>query len=174
MPKKKMETQIVLCGRGGQGVLFLTRLLDEVALSRGSNVISSETHGMAMRGGSVVSYVKIGNFNSPLIRAGQADILLALSQSEIALNKHLIKKGSRQIYCNASSGGYGFIDATAIARDLGSVVVTNLVLLGFACGHPEFPFDFGAVETVLQKISPPRVLKINTMALTTGNRKSMS
>ena len=67
MPKKKIETQIVICGRGGQGVLFLTRLLDEVALSRGNNVISFETHGMAMRGGSVVSYIKIGNFNSPLI-----------------------------------------------------------------------------------------------------------
>ena len=100
MPKKKMETQIVLCGRGGQGVLFLTRLLDEVALSRGSHVISSETHGMAMRGGSVVSYIKIGNFNSPLIRAGQADILLALSESEVSLNRHLLKQGSGQIYCN--------------------------------------------------------------------------
>ena len=167
-----METQIVLCGRGGQGVLFLTRLLDEVALSRGSHVISSETHGMAMRGGSVVSYIKIGAFNSPLIRAGQADILIALSEPEVALNCHLLRQGSGQIYCNTPARGPGFIDATSIARDLGSVVVTNLVLLGFTCGHPEFPFDFEVVKEVLEQISPPRVLKINNMALTEGNRKS--
>ena len=59
MPKKKMETQIVLCGRGGQGVLFLTRLLDEVALSGGSHVISSETHGMAMRGDRLFPTLKL-------------------------------------------------------------------------------------------------------------------
>jgi len=174
MPKKKMETQIVLCGRGGQGVLFLTRLLDEVALSGGSHVISSETHGMAMRGGSVVSYIKIGNFSSPLIRAGQGDILLALSESEVALNSHLLKQGSEHIYCNTPSRGPGFIDATAIARNLGSVVVTNLVLLGFACGHPGFPFDFSSVEEVLRKLSPPRVLKSNITALTQGHRRSMT
>lgn len=174
MPKKKIETQIVICGRGGQGVLFLTRLLDEVALFRGNNVISSETHGMAMRGGSVVSYIKIGDFNSPLIRAGRADILIALSESEVSLNRHLLKEETRQIYCNAPDHRPGFIDATAIARDLGSVVVTNLVLLGFACGHPAFPFEFTVVEEVLKQISPSRVLKINQMALTEGNKRSIN
>ncbi len=174
MQRKKVETQIVLCGRGGQGVLFLTRLLDEVALSGGNNVISSETHGMAMRGGSVVSYIKVGNFNSPLIRAEQADILIALSESEVAHNSHLLKKGSRQIYCNAPVHKPGFIDATAIARGLGSVVVTNLVLLGFACGHSTFPFEFKAVEEVLKRISPSRVLKINQTALAEGNRRSIN
>jgi len=174
MQRKKVETQIVLCGRGGQGVLFLTRLLDEVALSGGNNVISSETHGMAMRGGSVVSYIKVGNFNSPLIRAEQADILIALSESEVPHNSHLLKKGSRQIYCNAPVHKPGFIDATAIARDLGSVVVTNLVLLGFACGHSTFPFEFKAVEEVLKRISPSRVLKINQTALAEGNRRSIN
>jgi indolepyruvate ferredoxin oxidoreductase beta subunit len=174
MPKKKIETQIVICGRGGQGVLFLTRLLDEVALSRGNNVISSETHGMAMRGGSVVSYIKVGNFNSPLIRAEQADVLIALSESEVTLNRHLLKKGSHQIFCNSPDNKPGFIDATAIARDLGSVVVTNLVLLGFACGNPAFPFAFDVVEEVLKQISPSRVLKINQMALAEGNRRSIN
>jgi len=174
MPKQRLETQIVICGRGGQGVLFLTRLLDEVALSLGNNVISSETHGMAMRGGSVVSYIKIGNFNSPLIRAEQADILIALSESEVALNNHLLKKGSRQVYCNTPAHKPCFIDATAIARDLGSVVVTNLVLLGFACGHPAFPFEFKVVEKVLKQISPSRLLKINQMALAEGNRRSLN
>ena len=95
------DVQIIICGRGGQGILFLTRLLDEVALNLGQNVISSETHGMAMRGGSVVSYVKIGNFNSPLIRSGQGDVLLALSESELPLNRHLLKKEGGQIYVNS-------------------------------------------------------------------------
>ena len=55
----------------------------------GEDVISSETHGMAMRGGSVVSYVRIGNYKSPLIRAGQADIILSLAEQELALYMHI-------------------------------------------------------------------------------------
>jgi indolepyruvate ferredoxin oxidoreductase beta subunit len=43
-------TQMILCGRGGQGIVFLTRLLGDIATQKGLNVISSETHGMAVRG----------------------------------------------------------------------------------------------------------------------------
>jgi len=163
-----MEVQIVICGRGGQGVLFLTRLLDNVALSLGNNVISSETHGMAMRGGSVASYIKIGEFYSPLIRSEQGDILIVLSEPELPLYTHLLKKGSRQIYVNSPDSTEGAINAEKIAEALGSTIVTNLVLLGFACGHPEFPFEYETVRDILKKMSPPRVLAINVKALTEG------
>jgi indolepyruvate ferredoxin oxidoreductase beta subunit len=170
MAKKTLAVQIVLCGRGGQGILFLTRLLDEVALSLGHNVISSEIHGMAMRGSSVASHIRIGEFYSPLIRSGQGDILIALSESEVPFNTHLLKKGNGQIYVNSPDSKQGAIHAEKIAEDLDSPVVANLVLLGFACGHPEFPFAYERVKDILKKMSPPRVMDLNSRALMEGYR----
>lgn len=60
-----MNMQIAITGRGGQGVLFLTRILSECALEMGLEAIASETHGMAMRGGSVISTLKVGAFRGP-------------------------------------------------------------------------------------------------------------
>ncbi len=168
MTKKKIDSQIVICGRGGQGVLFLTRLIDEVAVHQGNNVISSETHGMAMRGGSVASYIRIGDYASPLIRTGQADIILALTDSELQFNNHLLKKDTGTVFVNSPNKKNNAVNATRISKDLGSVVVANLVLLGYACKDDTFPFDFSTVKTVLKKISPPRFLDSNIEALTAG------
>jgi len=170
--KAQTDSQIIICGRGGQGILFLTKLLDAVAVSRGCDVISSETHGMAMRGGSVVSYIKIGAYHSPLVAAGQGDVLIVLSSSELARNRYLVAEDCRQIYINDADAGGGTIDATRIATALGSVVVTNLVLLGFACGHAGFPFSFETVRNVLEKISPERVREVNIRALTRGYERA--
>ena len=164
--------QIIICGRGGQGVLFLTRILDEAALADGKNVISSETHGMAMRGGSVASFIRIGPFASPLIRSGQGDIIFALAESEVERNIHLLKKNGGQVYVNSAANGLGAIDATGIAHELGSLVVSNLILLGFACAHRDFPFSFAAVKKVLRRISSPKVLDINMRALTAGYKRA--
>lgn len=164
--------QMVICGRGGQGVLFLTRILDEAALAEGKNVISSETHGMAMRGGSVVSFIRIGSFASPLIRSGQGDIILALSDAEVERNIHLLNKTGGQVYVNSADNGAGAIDATGIAQELGSLVVSNLVLLGFACAHRDFPFSFAAVKKVIKRISSPKVLEINVRALAEGYKRA--
>ena len=172
MAKRTMDLQIIICGRGGQGVLFLTRLLDNVALSLGHCVISSETHGMAMRGGSVVSTIRIGEFYSPLIRAGQGDIMMALSEAEVSPNVHLLKNGSTQIYVNSPDNKQGAIHAEKIAESLGSHVVTNLVLLGFSCGHPEFPFEYEVIKNMLREMSPQRMLDINTKALAEGYQAS--
>jgi indolepyruvate ferredoxin oxidoreductase beta subunit len=174
MAGDKGGLQIVICGRGGQGVLFLTRVLDEAALSEGRDVISSETHGMAMRGGSVVSSIRVGPFASPLIRSGQADIMMALADSEVERNMHLLKKTGGQVYVNSAASRAGSIDATAIAHELGALVVSNLVLLGFACAHREFPFSFATVKKVLKRISSPRALDINLRALTEGYKRAKS
>ena len=171
MASTRNGIQVVICGRGGQGVLFLTRVLDEAALAGGKNVISSETHGMAMRGGSVVSHIRIGSFASPLIRSGQGDILLALSDSEVERNMHLLKKTGGQVYVNSAASRASAIDASGMAHELGSLVVSNLVLLGFACSHQAFPFGFAAVKKVLKRISSPRALDINLRALTEGFKR---
>ena len=69
---------------------------------------------------------------------------------------------------NSAARRSGTIDATGMAHELGSLVVSNLVLLGFACAHREFPFSFATVKKVLKRISSPRVLDINLRALTEG------
>ena len=85
-----MNMQIAITGRGGQGVLFLTRILSECALDMGLEVIASETHGMAMRGGSVISTLKVGPFRGPLIGSGQADLMLVLDPGSYETFSHLL------------------------------------------------------------------------------------
>jgi len=74
--------QYVIVGIGGQGILFSSRVLGHIAMSKGETVIGSEVHGMAQRGGSVISHFKIGDYSSPLVKAGEADTLLAFDQNE--------------------------------------------------------------------------------------------
>lgn len=160
--------QIVLCGRGGQGIIFLTRLLGEVAVMRGLPVISSETHGMAMRGGAVASFIRIGNFFSPLIRSGQADIIMALSEHELSAHKHYAKKLGAQLYVNTKKSYERSIDADGIAIQLGSPLSANLVLLGYASAYPDFPFTRDEIIDVLKKISPQKRIDQNITLFSRG------
>lgn len=160
--------QVVLCGRGGQGVLFLTRLIDETVLAAGGNVISSETHGMAMRGGSVASYVRIGAFRSPLIRAGQADAILALSEPELEMNRYLLHADSGRVLVNRATGSVDCVDASCIARQLGIPMAANLVLLGAACVRELLPCTLEQIKAVAVAISPERFQRQNIDALDAG------
>lgn len=85
--------QYVIVGIGGQGILFSSRVLGHIALSRGEGVIGSEVHGMAQRGGSVISHFKMGDHLSPLVKAGDADVLLAFDQNEGIRNLHFLREG---------------------------------------------------------------------------------
>jgi indolepyruvate ferredoxin oxidoreductase, beta subunit len=156
-----MKQQIIVSGIGGQGVLFVTRILAETAIERGMEVLTSETHGMAMRGGTVISHVKAGPFTSPLVRTGQADIGLFLHAENREVHRGFLKPGGT-MYVNAEKGGEGdAIDATGIARDHGSLVIANLVLLGFAVRQGGLFCDAVTVEAVLKRISPARLLEMN-------------
>ncbi|MDP2658824.1 MAG: 2-oxoacid:acceptor oxidoreductase family protein, partial [Candidatus Deferrimicrobium sp.] len=88
-----MRRQVVLSGVGGQGILFLSRLLAEAAIAGGFPVLTSETHGMAQRGGVVVSHLKVGGFDSPLVRMGRADLLLVLKEENVALHRVFLADG---------------------------------------------------------------------------------
>jgi Pyruvate/2-oxoacid:ferredoxin oxidoreductase gamma subunit len=88
-----VDVKLVLAGVGGQGVLFATRLLSETAQVLELEFISSEVHGMSQRGGSVVSYLKIGPYESPLVRRGSADVLLAFALDEGYRNLGLLRPG---------------------------------------------------------------------------------
>jgi indolepyruvate ferredoxin oxidoreductase beta subunit len=163
-----VRQQIIVSGIGGQGVLFLTRVLAEAVLETGQDVLTSETHGMAMRGGTVVSHIKVGDFRSPLIRRGQADIGLFLHADNWAVHGDYMKP-TAGVFINASApGDHRRIDATGIAKKDGALVVANLVLLGFALTEGSLFCDAAAVEAVIRRISPSRQLDMNLKGLQSG------
>ena len=73
---------IYLVGVGGQGIVTASRIIGDAAISAGRNVLLSETHGMAQRGGSVICTARIGDMYSPLIPDGQADLILSFELLE--------------------------------------------------------------------------------------------
>jgi indolepyruvate ferredoxin oxidoreductase, beta subunit len=136
--KETIDQQIVVSGVGGQGVLFITRLLAEAAVAKGFRVLTSETHGMAQRGGSVVSHLKVGGFFSPLIRPATADGLLALASENLSQNAFYLKPGGwtvvnkKEAVPTDGRPDTFAIDAEKPALALGAPKSVNLILLGFA------------------------------------------
>lgn len=134
----KLRQQIVISGVGGQGVLFVTRLLAEAAIARGFPVLTAETHGMAQRGGSVVSHLKVGDFASPLIRSGCADGLLGLKAESLDLHGHYIRPGGWRIVNSTTAlAGAACLDANALAARTDNPRAVNLVMLGFALARSD-------------------------------------
>lgn len=163
-----MKQQIIISGRGGQGVLFVTRLLAEAGLEAGADVLTSETHGMAMRGGTVVAHVKVGDFKSPLIRKGKADVGLFLTDANIPIHGDFVRPDGRRIVNTGQSGAYEGIDATAIAKELGSLLATNLVLLGFAAWRGALFCNEEVMRRVIEQTSRPQQLEINLKGFERG------
>jgi indolepyruvate ferredoxin oxidoreductase beta subunit len=152
-----MKIQMIISGVGGQGVLFATRIFAAMALAEGHPLIGSETHGMSQRGGSVITHLKIGEFDSPLVKKGTADILLSLEKNEAYRTISFVKHGA-----DGKNGGLCFVNAPdpdymderikaylmergieihvfgadQVARQAGSVRSANIALIGFACAHP--------------------------------------
>jgi indolepyruvate ferredoxin oxidoreductase, beta subunit len=164
--------QLILCGRGGQGIVFLTRLLGEIATQKGLDVISSETHGMAVRGGSVNSHLKIGPFRSPLVRTGQADYLLSMDESETSNNEHFLGNGGL-VFENSllpSKHDVFRVDAAGLARSIGRIQLENVVLLGFAASLADLGVPFDDIENKLATEKRETVRRNNLMALKAGSK----
>jgi indolepyruvate ferredoxin oxidoreductase beta subunit len=135
-----MKQQIVISGVGGQGVLFVTRLLAEAAIIKGFSVFTSETHGMAQRGGTVLSHLKVGNFSSPLIRPANADGLLALKPGGLNQHGFYLKPHAwaavnrREGVVQDSKSPVFAVDADGLAQHIHQPKSVNLILLGFTVG----------------------------------------
>ncbi len=169
-----MQQQIAISGLGGQGVLFITRLLAETAMSMGLDAISSETHGMAMRGGAVVSHLKVGSWPSPLIRAGQADIAMFLAQENIAVHPQLIGEKTSVVVNGEGNEPYMFINASRLAEEVvGSRQAENMALLGFALGKKRLFCDLDQLTRVLGEFSRNKAaLETGLKALNAGFNKA--
>ena len=135
---KTVRQQILISGVGGQGVLFITSLLAEAAISKGLPVFTSETHGMAQRGGTVVSHLKVGDFSSPLIRPFKADGLLVLKDENIAQHGAFLKTGGwAVINCGndlkpEKKIAARAVDADKLAQEISNPKSANLIVLGYA------------------------------------------
>jgi indolepyruvate ferredoxin oxidoreductase beta subunit len=162
--------EMILCGRGGQGIVFLTRLMGQIAASKNLNVISSETHGMAVRGGSINSHLRIGPFYSSLIRQGYADFLLSLDRSETANNIHFLKPGGLIVENSPlpDDARVRRVDAAAIGRSLGRVQLENVVLIGFASTMDGFPVSGDELRAQLSRDPRENVRRLNLQALEAG------
>jgi indolepyruvate ferredoxin oxidoreductase beta subunit len=182
--KQTAKQQILVGGVGGQGVLFVTSLLAETAIRKGLPVFTSETHGMAQRGGTVVSHLKVGDFSSPMIRPGEGHVLLALKPDSVAHHEPFLRPDA-WIAVNRPNHGKPVhgrpvyeLDADERASRIGNPKSANLVLLGFAlaqarsrqAGNPLF-CSLEDLKAVLQErlTGKKEMLEACTRALEAGH-----
>ncbi|HIR89042.1 MAG TPA: indolepyruvate oxidoreductase subunit beta [Candidatus Fimimorpha faecalis] len=190
-----METKnIMIVGVGGQGTLLTSRILGGLALEAGYDVKLSEVHGMAQRGGSVVTYVRYGeNVAEPIVEEGCADVLIAFEQLEAMRYAHFLKKNGVLI-CNTQEidpmpvviGAASYpenilpqlskeytvysIDAMNEAKQLGNSRVFNTIVLGIAAQHMDFTKE--QWYDVIKKTVPVKSIDINLQAFETGYQLS--
>ena len=159
----------VLSGLGGQGILFMTKIFSTTALNKGYNILGAETHGMAQRGGSVVSHLRIGDARSSLIRAGAADFLLSMDESETYRYLPYLKKGGK-LFTNAPSDEFPdervvaylekqdieprAMEAGKTAMQLGSPRSTNLAMVGFYSAFGFGPLSMDDLRATVDNMSP--------------------
>jgi len=155
-------TNVLIAGVGGQGSIFAARVLGETALRLGLNVRGSETIGMAQRGGSVVSHVRMSETDiaSPLIPPGAADVLVALEPTEGERNRHFLQQGGLFVCCDAAQ-------RAGIIRSCGAKSL-NTALLGMAAQLGAFPFDVDALAETLRTFGRPQFAEMNLRALRMG------
>ena len=181
---------IMVVGVGGQGTLLTSRIIGKTALNAGWDVKLSEVHGMAQRGGSVVTFVRFDKkVYEPVCEEGSVDVLISFERLEALRYAHFLKKdgilvvndtridpmtvviGAKQypegILENLSKDHkLVTIDAGKIAKELGNSKVTNSVVLGLAAKHIGFSEEQW-LET-LKNTVPPKTIEINTLAFKAG------
>ncbi|MBR6881009.1 MAG: indolepyruvate oxidoreductase subunit beta [Clostridiales bacterium] len=189
-----MSTNIVLCGVGGQGTVLASKLVASASMSKGLNVMSAETIGMAQKGGSVFSHLRIGDdVYSPMIARGEADLIIGFEPSETVRMLPFLKKGGAVITSDrpvmpvtAALGGSTYnggemisylksldtvgrlvvVDTDKAIEDIGSPKAMNMVLLG-AASRAGLLGDItheDIIEAMKKKVKP-RFVEMNIRAL---------
>ena len=190
-----MKMDVVISGVGGQGNIFASVVISQYAMNKKLNVFGAETIGAAQRGGSVVSHIRIaeGAIYSPLISRGQADLLVGMECVEMLRHLRLLNpKGTYLLnsmriqtvlnnmgldeypaheeillaarkYC---PNGY-VIEASALAKKLGNIQMTNVVMLGALVKIMPF-FDYEGVKWLIGANSPERFKGANIKGFEEG------
>lgn len=180
--------QLVIVGIGGQGILFASRVIGDLSIRKGLPIIGSEVHGMAQRGGSVISHVKVGPYSGPLVLKGEADLLLAFDQDEAIRNMDYLRRGGTSLvnvhdpsrlanehlsYFVAERGldlrtiwGYKLLKEE-LRLPFGYL---NALMLGKLASLGLEPFDEEGMRESLKRVSPPKHLEANLKAFELGLR----
>ena len=185
-----MTKNIMIVGVGGQGTLLTSRIIGKTALEMGLDVKISEVHGMAQRGGSVVTFVRFGEkVNEPVVEEGQADVIIAFEQLEALRYAHFLKPdgtlvindwkiapmtvviGAKEYPQNIietlkSEHAVYTIDGQSIAKELGNSKVLNSVVLGYAAKF--IGFDKETWLDVVSNTVPKKTIELNATAFTRG------
>ncbi len=182
---------VLICGVGGQGILLASDILADVALETGYDVKKSEVHGMAQRGGSVVSHVRYGKkVHAPLIGVREADIILSFERLETLRSiDYLSEEGTvivndleiLPLPCSAGLEEYPdntleslraitpkieIVEGSRLAEKAGSAKAVNVVLLGTLAKHLDLPRENWL--QVIDRRVPPKTRKINRTAFEFG------
>lgn len=161
----------------------MTKVLARTAVGKGMNVLGAETHGMAQRGGSVISHLRLGDVNSSLVNAGECHHLLALEENEAYRNLSFLAPGAH-LYVNTASDAFPekrvsqylegkqiqcrSVAAGKIALDMDAPMAANLALIGFMSASLESPFSTAELKATIDAVSPDRLKATNFKVLDAG------
>ena len=187
-----MNKNIVLCGVGGQGTVLASKLIAAAAMEKGLRVMSAETIGMAQRGGNVFSNLRIGDsMHAPLLRSGQADVILGFEPGETVRMLHYLKPGGTVITncrpvkpTTATLTGSSYdgtemiaylrenlapekllvVDGQAAIDELGSPRILNMVLLGAAIRTGEIGLTEDDIKKAMDRLIKPAFMEMNLKA----------
>ena len=189
------ELNLLITGVGGQGVILMSELLGKAAVADSLRVRGSEILGMAVRGGSVTSAIRIGeDVHGPLIPTGKCHILIGMEPSEALRNITYLSKSSLVILNMAvtvpftvtlgqseypaleeileklgkASGKIVKLDAAQLAQEAGSLLTTNIVMLGALFGTEQLPIKTATIKKSIRERFPAKVSPVNIKAFDLG------
>jgi len=189
------EFNIVVAGVGGQGILLAAEILGTAALKQGLNVRVSEIHGMAQRGGSVTSNIRMGEkVLAPTVLEGNADVLLGFEPLETLRNLKYTSEKTLTLMNNEPIPPpglttkmmsypsleemiekiHGFtknvvvVDAAKLAEEAGSVLTRNVVLIGGLAATGKMPVNIESLKEAIRELVPAKYLDMNMEAFELG------
>ncbi len=186
-----MNKDILICGVGGQGTVLASRLISAAAMAKGIPVMSAETIGMAQRGGSVFSHLRLGeDVYSPMIARGEADLILAFEPGEAVRMLPYLREGGQVVVSSrpvmpvtATLSGASYsaeemihflqahvknlmvVDAEKALQDVGSPKVLNLILLGAALQSGALGLTEDEIKAAIVQKIPEKFHELNFRAL---------
>ncbi len=186
-----MNKNIVLCGVGGQGTVLASKLIAAAAMKKDIPVMSAETIGMAQRGGSVFSHIRMGEgLYAPMIAKGTADIIIGFEPGEAVRQLPYLREGGQVIvsqraimpvtatlsgtpYSDGEMTAYLkeripnliIVDTERACRKIGSPKVLNLLLLGAAIHSGALGLNEDEIKDAVRERLPERFHELNFQAL---------
>ena len=186
-----MQTNILICGVGGQGIVLASKLIAAAAMEKKIPVMSAETIGMAQKGGSVFSFLRTGDdIYCPMFPEGSADIIIGFEPAEAVRMLPYLKKGGQVVvnthpimpvtatlkgsdytglemtdYISENVENSLFIDGESVCHEIGSPKVLNMVMLGAAVSRGVLPFSIDDIEQTMKNTVKPQFHELNSKAL---------